>query len=223
MRAPIVKSSAKPKATNKATPGRSRRVPTNKNNPAQDVATPPSVPIITAASSTCDLRRRYASLNRNRRLSIGPAASNCSASASTRSATRARRVERTLRRDAIPESRKTGVSATWMTCATLSTLSRPSMCHHRAVFVAGLSKPTLLRQLLPSRAFSSKLHEVRKKSCSRQGAYPPQVATLGASLKQDRRGMCSTILFRQPDRNCPPSGPSRAGPAPGGPAMLGRR
>ena len=136
------------KATNKATPGRSRRVPTNKNNPAQDVATPPSVPIITAASSTCDLRRRYASLNRNRRLSTGPAASNCSASASTQ-ATRARRVERTPRRDAIPESRKTGVSATWMTCATPSTLSRPSMCHHRAVFVAGLSKPMLLRQSLP--------------------------------------------------------------------------
>ena len=90
-----MKSSAKPKATNKATPGRSRRVPTNKSNPAQDVATPPSVPIITAASSTCDLRRRYASLNRNRRPSTGPPASSCSASASTRSATRARRVERT--------------------------------------------------------------------------------------------------------------------------------
>ena len=30
-------------------------------------------------------------------------------------------------RDAIPESRKTGVSATWMTCATLSTVSRPSI------------------------------------------------------------------------------------------------
>ena len=144
-----MKSSAKPKATNKATPGRSRRVPTNKSNPAQDVATPPSVPIITAASSTCDLRRRYASLNRNRRPSTGPPASSCSASASTRSATRARRVERTPSRDAIPESRKTGVSATWITCATLSTLSRPSICHHPAVIVAGLSKPTLLGQLLP--------------------------------------------------------------------------
>jgi hypothetical protein len=56
--APIVKSSTKPKATNKDTPGRSRRVPTNRSNAAQDVATPPRVPIITAASSTWDLRRR---------------------------------------------------------------------------------------------------------------------------------------------------------------------
>ena len=32
----------------------------------------------------------------------------------------------------MPESRKTGVSATWITCATLSTLSNPSMYGHRA-------------------------------------------------------------------------------------------
>ena len=144
-----MKSSAKPKATNKATPGRSRRVPTNKSNPAQDVATPPSVPIITAASSTCDLRRRYASLNRNRRPSTGPPASSCSASASTRSATRARRVERNSeqRRDSgkQEDGRERDLDNVRNAVDAFQAEHLSSSCGDRA----GLSKPTLLRQLLP--------------------------------------------------------------------------
>ena len=41
------------------------------------------------------------------------------------------------------------MSATWKTCATLSTVSRPSIGHHRVVIKAGLSKPMLSRQLRP--------------------------------------------------------------------------
>src|SRR5271163_206246 len=52
--------------------------------------------------------------------------------ASTRSATGVRRVESAPNSDAMPESRKTGVSATWITCATVSTLSNPSMYDQRA-------------------------------------------------------------------------------------------
>ena len=41
------------------------------------------------------------------------------------------------------------MSATRMTCATLSTVSRPSMSHHSATIETGLSKPVLLGQLRP--------------------------------------------------------------------------
>jgi len=47
-----------------------------------------------------------------------------------------------------PESRKTGVSATWITCATLSTLSNPSMNDHLCRLArSALSKPFPKRQL----------------------------------------------------------------------------
>ena len=114
------------------------------------------------------------------------------------------------------------MSATWMTCATLSTLSRPSMCHHRAVFVAGLSKPALLRQLLPSRAFSSKLPRSVRSLAVRQGGYPPQVATLAAGVRQNPRGICWTILFRHRIEILPGPFPCQVLHS-GGPATFGRR
>jgi glycine/D-amino acid oxidase-like deaminating enzyme len=50
-------AAGEPKATNKATPGRSGRVPTNKKQPYARRCDSPKVPIIAAASSTWDRRR----------------------------------------------------------------------------------------------------------------------------------------------------------------------
>src|SRR5258708_8847583 len=92
-------------------------------------------PSTTAASSTIERQRRRKSCRARSALASGSACSIDLVICATRSATRASRVANTLSRVAMPESRKIGVSATWMIWAT------------RSSDESGLSKPCILLPL----------------------------------------------------------------------------
>ena len=92
--------------------GRIPQAPTNGVRTDAQVAAPPKAARRTAASSARDRRRKCDSCTA--RIATLPASASSIPFViwSTRSATRARRVENTFKRVAMPDNRKTGVSAT---------------------------------------------------------------------------------------------------------------
>jgi hypothetical protein len=111
--APIVHITARPKVVNstEATVA-SRKVPTKRVRTDAQVAAPPKAARSTAASSARDRRRRCDNCAARSAISPALAPSINFVIWSTRSATRPSRVENTFRRVAMPDNKKTGVSAT---------------------------------------------------------------------------------------------------------------
>jgi hypothetical protein len=117
----MVQTIARPKVVNNTEATvELRNAPTNSVKTEAQVAAAPMAPSTTAASSAIERQRRRKSCRARSALSSGSACSIDLVICATRSATRASRVANTLSRVAMPESRKIGVRATWMTWATRS-------------------------------------------------------------------------------------------------------